>query len=72
MVVRTHEPESMRRSRVTERRLSWVLVADSSHVQQWLKMTKCFLLVDKLAIFQLFFCRLSNSLQFLKDRAFLL
>lgn len=70
--MRTYEPESVLRSQVMERRLSLVLVPDSSHVQQQLKMTKCFLLDDKLAILKLFFCSLSNSLQFLKDRALFL
>lgn len=53
--MRTYEPESTLRNRVMERTLSWVLVPDLSHVQQQLQMTKCFLLVDKLAIFKLFF-----------------
>lgn len=53
---------------VMERRVSWALISASSHVQQQLKMSKCFLLDDKLAILKLFFFSLSNSLQLLQDR----
>lgn len=53
-------------NQVTGRRVSWVLIPASSHVQQRLKMTKCFLLGDKLAILKSFFFSLPNNLQLFK------
>lgn len=64
VVARISDPGRSLRSQIVEGTPSWGSVPGLSGVQQQLKMIKCFLLGEKLAMSTLFFFSLANSSQF--------